>query len=87
VFLSSSPRNNNNNNETNFNSGMLGALTGYELASIILESVVVSYAFELCVRNLLLLKNDKTLGIHIGKALLGFCFAIKTSFFLSFYTE
>ncbi|SAM01647.1 hypothetical protein [Absidia glauca] len=66
---------------------MLGALTGYELASIILESVVVSYAFELCVRNLLLLKNDKTLGIHIGKALLGFFFAIKTSFFLSFYTD
>ncbi|ORZ21487.1 hypothetical protein BCR42DRAFT_407629 [Absidia repens] len=66
---------------------MLGALQSNELTAIIIQSVVVSYAFELCVRNILLFRNKKLLHIHIGKSLLGFFFAVKTSFFLSFYTN
>ncbi|CAO3632436.1 unnamed protein product [Cunninghamella echinulata] len=64
---------------------MLGALSNHDLASIILQSIVVSYAFELCIRNLLYLRDDKAFGIHLGKCLLGLFFAVKTSFFLSFY--
>ncbi|KAI8344016.1 hypothetical protein BC941DRAFT_407537 [Chlamydoabsidia padenii] len=67
---------------------MQGALQNQDLTPIILESVVISYAIELCVRNIFLIKNnDKTLGIHIGKSLLGFFIAVKTAFFLSFYTK
>ncbi|CAO3630479.1 unnamed protein product [Cunninghamella blakesleeana] len=64
---------------------MLGALSDYDLASIILEAAVVSYGLEIFIRNIVLLRDDKTFVIHLGKCLLGFFFAVKTSFFLSFY--